>query len=147
MGCDGGAGALDCGVLPGMRNRAKITLSVHCGRACNVAVWAQALTSAAIAGWGRSLSRQRRLPAGRSRWCAAGGCWGSVSEPGGPVPGWGLAGLVVVLVGLDQVVQDPGELADVAGGQRLGEVAADPVGVGGPGLVEQQAPGRGERDA
>ena len=50
------------GVLPGMPNRAKITLSVHCGRACDVAVWVQALTSAAIAGWGRSLSRQRRLP-------------------------------------------------------------------------------------
>src|SRR5690349_993814 len=52
MGCDGGAGALDRGVLPGMPNRAKITLSVHCGRACDVAVWVQALTSAAIAGWG-----------------------------------------------------------------------------------------------
>jgi len=62
------------------------------------------------------------------------------------VPGWGLAGLVVVLVGLDQVVQDPGELGDVAGGQGLGEVAADPVGVGGPGLVEPLAPGRGEGD-
>src|SRR5579859_2857558 len=48
----------------------KTTLSVHCGRACDAAVWVQALTSAAIAGWGRSLSKQRRLPAGRSRWCA-----------------------------------------------------------------------------
>src|SRR6516162_7871775 len=54
--------------------------------------------------------------------------------------------LVVVLVGLDQAVQDPGQLADVAGGQGLDEVAADPVGVGGPGLVEPQAPGRGEGD-
>jgi hypothetical protein len=48
--------------LPGMPDRAKITLSVRCGRACDVAVWVQALTSAAIAGWGRSLSRLRRLP-------------------------------------------------------------------------------------
>ena len=67
--------------------------------------------------------------------CAAGGCWGSVSEPGGQVPGWGLAGLVVVLVGLDQGVEDPGQVFDVAGGQGLDEVAADLAGVGwsGPG--------------
>src|ERR1700757_3853374 len=111
MGCDGGAGALDRGVLPGMPNRAKITLSVQCGRACDVAVWVQALTSAAIAGWGRNLSRQRRLPAGRSRWCAR--RVGAGARFRGPAPGagLGLAGLVVVLVGLDQVVQDPGELA------------------------------------
>ena len=63
---------------------------------------AQLVQAAAAAGWTLTLV------------CAAGGCWGSVSEPGGPVPGWGLAGLVVVLVGLDQAVQDPGELADVA---------------------------------
>jgi len=43
----------------------------------------------------------------------------------------------VVLVGLDQDGQDPAEVADVAGGQGLDEVAADPVGVRGPGLLEQ----------
>src|SRR5690242_7250294 len=137
MGCDGGAGALDRGVLPGMPNGAKITLSVHWGRACDVAVWVQALTGAARAGWGRSLSRQRRLRAGRSRWFARRvGAGARFRSPACPVPAGGLAGLVVVLVGLDQAVQDPGELADVAGCQGLGEVAADPVGVGGPGLVE-----------
>ncbi len=43
-----------------------------------------------------------------------------------------LAGLVVVLVGLDQAGQDRAEFADVAGGQRLDEVAPDSVGVPGP---------------
>jgi len=46
--------------------------------------------------------------------------------------GLGLAGLVVVLVGLDQAVQDPGQVADITRSQRLDEVAADPVGVPGP---------------
>ena len=52
----------------------------------------------------------------------------------------------MVLVGLDQAVQDPGEVADVAGGQGLDEVAADPVGEPAPGLLEPSAPVRGERD-
>src|SRR5262249_52697219 len=56
-----------------------------------------------------------------------------------------LARLVLVLVGLDQPVQDPGEVGDVAGGQRLDEVAPDPVGVIGPDLLEPAAPVRGER--
>src|SRR6478609_6923982 len=60
--------------------------------------------------------------------------------------GLGLAGLIVVLVGLDQDGQDSAEVADVAGGQGLDEVAADPVGVRGPGLLEALPSGRGERD-
>ena len=35
------------------------------------------------------------------------------------------AGLVVVLVGLDQAVQDPGEVADVAGCQGLDQASTN----------------------
>ncbi len=55
-----------------------------------------------------------------------------------------LAGLV--LVGLDQAGQDSAEFADVAAGQRLGKVAADAVGVGGPDLFESLPPVRGQGD-
>jgi hypothetical protein len=57
--------------------------------------------------------------------------WGSARQvlPGlgsrrRPGAGLGLAGLVVVLVGLDQGVEDPGQVFDIAGGQGLDEIAA-----------------------
>ena len=78
--------------------------------------------------------------------CGGGASWLGLGPGRGAGVRLGLAGLVVVLVGLDQGVKDPGEFADVAGGQGLDEVTSDPFGVRGPGLLEPLLSGRGERD-
>ena len=62
------------------------------------------------------------VTAGRSRWCAWQVLPGLGSRPRRPGAGLGLAGLVVVLVGLDQGVQDPDQVV-MSGPPSLGEAA------------------------